>query len=199
MSSDHLEIEVKIKCDANPLTAAKDAEVAVTLPRHFEDNWVLDFSDCRLRASGSLLRLRTVGDTSILTWKGPARAHPALKIRREIEVQVRDGPKMLQILGVVGLSPVFRYQKYRTSYRLTLKEGIALVATFDETPIGSYLELEGEEIAIGRAMESLGIPIERATKLSYTDLYRVHCQTNRIPSGHMTFDAAGTTPTGKDS
>ena len=40
-------------------------------PGHFEDNHVLDFPDSRLRSRKCLLRVRLVGESAWVTFKGP--------------------------------------------------------------------------------------------------------------------------------
>jgi hypothetical protein len=54
----------------------------------------------------------------------------------------------------MGLRPWFRYEKYRSTYRLP---GFSeLLVELDETPIGDFLELEGECGAIDRCAVLLG-------------------------------------------
>ncbi len=63
------------------------------------------------------------------------------KVREEREVRASDERAIAEILGALGLAPRFRYEKYRSTYRLP---GIAhVVVELDETPIGDFLELEG--------------------------------------------------------
>ena len=56
-----------------------------------------------------------------------------------------------QILGAVGFHPTFRYQKYRETW---VSEGAEIV--IDETPVGTFLEIEGTPAAIHRTAAALG-------------------------------------------
>lgn len=69
MDATMLEAEVKIPVERNPLDGHAEPDVRVVKPRHFEENWVLDFEDERLRRSASLLRIRRVGTA---TWAAGA-------------------------------------------------------------------------------------------------------------------------------
>lgn len=158
------------------------------LPRHFEDNFVLDSDDHRLGIAGVMLRLRTASGKGWITWKGAPVAHPMLKIREEIEVEVGEVQGLLRIFQGIGFRTVFRYQKYRTVFHVSFPDGSHLAAMFDETPIGSFLELEGEEAAIQQALRCLNIPEERTTSASYGALHREYCARRGIPFGDMTFE-----------
>ncbi len=91
------------------------------------------------------------------------------KIRDEREVQVANAEASAQILAAFGLVPGFRYEKYRTTYRLP--DSGELEIDFDETPIGDFLELEGSRTAIDRAARRLGFsPLDYIVE-SYAALY----------------------------
>jgi adenylate cyclase class 2 len=172
MSQSSVEIEVKIICPENLLETRQPAHAVVTHPRHFEDNWLLDFEDARLRRAGSTVRVRAVNDVGTLTFKGPTQPHPQLKVREEMEVRTSDPITTLSILRRLGLRPIFRYQKFRTIYQVKTPSGLDLSAMYDETPIGNFLELEGSEAAIRETIQALHIPPENLTKLSYAALYQ---------------------------
>ncbi len=189
MSQNQLEIEVKVRCETNPLVARPEFNIQELAARHFEDNWLLDGADRRVIATGAVLRLRTASGRGWLTWKGPVQEHPTLKIRKEIEVEIADPASLLGILKALGFKTVFRYQKYRTVYRIQLPAGQTLTAMYDETPIGSFLELEGEEAPILSALQLLGAGREQTTKASYAGLYRAYCKQHNLPFGDMTFES----------
>jgi adenylate cyclase class 2 len=91
------------------------------------------------------------------------------KIREEHEVQVEDAEAMARVFDGMGLRPWFRYEKYRTTYRLPGMTG--LLVELDETPIGDFLELEGDAAAIDRGAALLGYrPADYITK-SYGQLF----------------------------
>jgi len=110
-----------------------------------------------------LLRLRRYGRDSTLTFKGPATPGKH-KSRRELETSVHDPDILENIFLLLGFIPTFRYEKYRTEY---LRTNCGVVATLDETPIGVFIELEGEGSTIDRVSRQLGF-----TELAYiTDSY----------------------------
>jgi adenylate cyclase class IV len=76
---------------------------------------------------------------------------------------------MHRILSALSLRPSFRYEKFRTTY--VLKDLRNLKIELDETPIGTFLELEGGPSSINRAAKLLGyIPSQYITQ-TYGDLY----------------------------
>ena len=74
---------------------------------------------------------------------------------------------MKKILKELGFTPTFQYKKYRTTYRVK-KCKICL----DETSIGNYLELEGEQSQIVRIATSLGFLKKEFIKLDYVQMIR---------------------------
>ena len=80
------------------------------------------------------------------------------KVREEIETELRDGGTIQRIFEGLGLRGWFRYEKYRTTYVLPGRQSWAkgLLIEVDETPIGTFVELEGQAAAIDRAAKELG-------------------------------------------
>jgi adenylate cyclase, class 2 len=114
---------------------------------------------------------------AVLTYKGPAQPGAVetgfhgrrYKIREEHELRVDDAEALVRVFEGMGLRPLFRYEKYRTTYRLPGVGGV--LVELDETPIGDFLELEGEAAAIDRAAGLLGFrPTDYITK-SYGALF----------------------------
>ena len=186
-----LETEVKVACSDPEGFRRKLTELGgeLSAPRHFEDNFVLDFADGRLRQRGSLLRVRMAGGNAIITLKGPPMPAGLFKKRVETETSVGDGSVILGILLELGLQVWFRYQKYREEYDLTECGGAGrtLHVAIDETPIGNYLEIEGEEPAICRVAERLGIGTEHCLRDSYYALHVRYCERQGKVPGDMVF------------
>jgi adenylate cyclase class 2 len=91
------------------------------------------------------------------------------KIREEHELSFENPDVMHCVLDGMGLKPWFRYEKYRTTF--TLPRLKRLLIELDETPIGDFLELEGDSEAIDRAAAILGFsPADYITK-SYGQLF----------------------------
>ena len=120
-------------------------------PRHFEDNVLFDDARSSLQASGRALRLRRTDASAIVTYKGPRVAGTGVKSRPEIEVTVDDADIAQQVLEALGYRKVFRYQKYREAFRWRDAEIVV-----DETPIGTFLEVEGPIETIHAAAAALG-------------------------------------------
>jgi adenylate cyclase class IV len=102
--------------------------------------------------------------------QGPNRYPNRYKIRDEREVRVADARASGHILEAFGLAAQFRYEKYRTTYRLPRRAGTVEV-DLDETPIGNFLELEGSRRAIDRAAKWLGFGPGDYIVESYVALY----------------------------
>lgn len=120
-------------------------------PRHFEDNVLFDDAASSLQASGRALRLRRTDAAAIVTYKGPRVVGAGVKSRPEIEVAVGDADAAQQVLEALGYRKVFRYQKYREAFRWRDAEIVV-----DETPIGTFLEVEGPIGTIHAAAAALG-------------------------------------------
>ena len=164
--SDH-EVEVKLRYD-EPETARQQLEAlgaVEAVARTFEDNILYDRKEDPLHISKRALRLRRVGDRAIVTYKGPVAGEHRHKIRVEHETDVEDADSTEKIFTALGYTPHWRYQKYRTEF--TLGE---LHICLDETPLGCFVELEGEPEAIDAAAEKLGFTPEQYVTSSYRKL-----------------------------
>jgi adenylate cyclase class 2 len=134
--------------------------------RHLEDNALFDDRRRSLRASGFVLRLRRNDQGAILTVKGPKREAAGVKSRPEAEVGVEDAARAEELLGLLGYERVFRYQKYREVWHW---RGVEIV--LDETPEGTFLEIEGEVEGIHAAARALGRSPDDYLLDSYVSLF----------------------------
>lgn len=163
------EIEVKLPCkDLGRLRETLRA-LGATLEAalHDESNDLYDDPNGRLASAGSVLRVRRARGRTILTFKGPARFSGGLKTREERETVVENASELEAILGGLGLTRRFRYEKRREEWRLE-RCAVAL----DETPIGRFVEVEGEPTTIRRAVVALGLDFAEAIPYSYARLYQ---------------------------
>jgi adenylate cyclase class 2 len=150
--------------------------------REFEENALYDLSGGVLRSSGRLLRLRRAGGRAILTFKGPVPGEHRHKVRVEHETEVGSPEEVARILEGLGLSPCYRYQKYRTTYAL---EGLEIA--LDETPIGCFVELEGEPDAIDRIAARLGFSESQYVLATYRQLQELHAAALGVEPGDLVF------------
>ncbi|MBM3764849.1 MAG: class IV adenylate cyclase [Acidobacteria bacterium] len=182
----HREIEVKVPVSdlAQMIGMLRARGYVEHRPRHFEQNTIYDLPDGSLRARGELIRLRRAGDESIFTFKGRASVAKH-KEREEIESGVTDPVKFALILNRLGFSPTFRYEKFRTEWARPGQAGIVMI---DETPIGNFVELEGDSNWIDSEAAALGFAESDYTNLSYARLYEQYCRAKQIEPGHMVFE-----------
>ena len=186
------EIEVKLRCEGVEPLAQSGIKLELEAARHFEDNWLLDTPDRRLAERASVLRVRSVGGSGTLTYKekaAPDAPASQFKVRVEVETPVGDPERAVEIFERLGYRKTFRYQKYRTVYRAHLPGGGQLHVMFDETPLGNFLELEGEEHAIFHAISLLGVRPTDYVLESYVALQVAHCRREGRPLEDMVFKA----------
>lgn len=162
-----LEIEVKLRIPSVGVMRPRLVRGGFNLvqPDAVETSQLWDRSG-ELLGQGSALRIRQYGGRCLLTWKGPKVADPQLKIRPEVETEVADPAAMEAILQALGYQPALTIIKTRSVW----VRG-DLEACLDQTPYGSFLELEGEPEAIRQAMAQLGLGPAQIEPRSYAALY----------------------------
>ena len=184
MSTSTLEREIKLRFPS--VAEAREAIVrAGATPvrgRRLQEDCLLDTADERLRAARSVLRVRMDQGRSLLTYKGPVQPSP-WKLREERETVVSDGETMLYILERLGFTVWFRYQKYREEFG----SEDAIIA-LDETPIGTFVEVEGSEKAITDVAIALGRTERDYIVDSYRGLYVQRCEATGCALGDMVFE-----------
>ena len=182
------EIEIKLAVHDPRAVRRRLAELGFQRrsKRQFERNLLYDFPDRRLRKEGSLVRLRFAGGRSLLTFKGRRVRQGRFKERPEIETRVSDGLETGRLLEALGLRVAFHYEKYRTLYR---KPGDAAhhEVTLDETPIGTYLEIEGRRGWIDQVARGLGYLNHDYVSASYGRLYLGWCDAHGREPSNMVF------------
>jgi adenylate cyclase class 2 len=148
-----VEIEVKIRIQDPESVRDKLLALgaAVARDRVLEENVLYDFPAGTLKSGRRALRLRKSGKRATLTFKGSPQKSRSFKVREEFETGVSDSGQVRKILKALGLQPTFSYRKHRTLFR----KG-RLVICLDETPVGAFLELEGERHEITRFARALG-------------------------------------------
>ena len=165
-SSQEIEVKIPVPDLERVRTALRELGAAPARPRHAESNMLFDDASGRLAAAGCALRLRRAEGKAILTFKGPARFSAGVKSREERETEVADAAEVEAILGALGFAPRFRYDKLREEWN---HSGCAVA--LDETPIGSFVEIEGDPAAIRRTVAALALDFAAALPYSYAGLY----------------------------
>ena len=165
MPAEEIEIKVRIGDLSELSRKLTAAGFHLVTPRTHEMNTLYDFSDGRLRARGEVLRIRKYGPKWTLTHKSKGNAGKH-KSRGETETELANGEALAHVFEAIGLSPSFRYEKYRAEW--SDGEGHVVI---DETPIGSIAELEGPPDWIDRTAELLVIKESEYITASYAQMF----------------------------
>jgi adenylate cyclase class 2 len=179
-----LEREIKLRFESVDAARAAVAHVSATplRGRRLQEDCLLDTADESLRRRRSVLRVRMESGKSFLTFKGPVQ--PAVtKLREELETVVGDGVLLLGILKELGFDVWFRYQKYREEFALS-----DVTIAVDETPVGTFLEIEGGERGIAEVSDAIGRGPADYVLDSYRGLFVRHCEERGLPVGDMLFE-----------
>jgi adenylate cyclase class 2 len=180
-----IERELKIPVDRLDETRHRLVEVGADQldPRLREINLLFDTEEGDLAATGRVLRVRSVGERSVLTFKGPASFRGAIKERREIETDISSAERMVELLESLGYVQWIRYEKDRESW------GLATVRVdLDHTPMGDFVELEGPSADLAEAAQTLGLDPSLAVAGSYVSLWRAHCERHPELGRDMVFE-----------
>lgn len=170
-----VETEMKIEVSAAELREIRDElerlQARTLFESQAEENLLFDFPDRRLARSGCALRLRRYGGWNILTFKGAVQKDPHFKKREELESKFEDFEIVRKILEQLGLQVCFQYAKRRAQYLLEVGEESVQIC-LDETPVGSFVEVEGSTEAIHQVARKFDWSPDRYVKRTYVELYR---------------------------
>jgi adenylate cyclase, class 2 len=179
-----LEREIKLRFEhpADARAAVLSAGAMPIRARRLQEDCLLDTADDTLRQRRCALRVRMESGKTFLTFKGPVQ--PAtMKVRQELETMVGDGPLLLHMLEELGYRVWFRYQKYREEFALE-----DVIVAVDETPVGTFVEIEGGDRGISEMADALGRTPRDYLLDSYRGLFVRHCQQRGLPLTDMLFD-----------
>ena len=190
----HIEREIKLHYTShdNARLAVEKLEGTLLRDRRLQDDYLLDLPNGNLKHRGCTLRVRIekhdpidkpTSDSATLTFKGPPLPD-IMKVREELETTISNGELLLRILLKSGWNVSFRYQKYRKEFQ---KDDV--VIAIDETPVGTFIELEGKETTITRLARTLGHTTDDYVIASYRQLYVEHCIKTNKPIGNMVFSS----------
>ncbi len=181
-----LEREIKLRFETadEARTAVRASGASLLRARRLQSDALLDTAVGTLRDTRCALRVRIEAERAYVTFKGPPQPS-TMKLREELESVVGDGPLIVSIFERLGFAVWFRYEKYREEY----VRGDVTVA-IDETPIGTFVEIEGSAAGIHETANLLGRgPLEYILS-SYRALYVQHCAERGEDAGHMVFGAS---------
>jgi adenylate cyclase class 2 len=180
-----LERAVKLRFDT-PEQAREAILAAGAAPlrcRRLQEDCLLDTEDEMLRRRRCVLRIRTESGKSLMTYKGPVQPS-RLKRRDEQETIIGNGEVMIRVFEELGLHVWFRYEKYREEYAAA-----DVTIALDETPIGTFVEIEGGEHGILTMAQALGRSPADFVLDSYRGLFVKYRDEFGFPCSDMIFDA----------
>jgi len=194
----HRETEIKLRITDLPALIRKIRRLHPRCSgRVLERNILFDTPDSDFRRRGRLLRLRieTPASSNLLpgglrrawiTAKSRAESTAPSRYKEKIEREAPVDPARdwLPGLRAIGFRPGFRYEKFRTNFRLG-----PLHLDLDETPVGTFLEIEGSPRQIDRIAQSLGFSPRDYIRGTYWDLYAADCRRRGRTPRNMLFHA----------
>ena len=165
-----IEREVKLRFGSpeEARSAILATSVAPLRGRRLQQDALLDTDNESLQTQESALRLRTDAGKSFLTFKGPV-ANGTRKVRDDYETEIGNREVMMHVLEKLGLHIWFRYEKYREEYTAA-----NVTVALDETPVGTFIEIEGDEHGILAMTRALGRTPDDFILSSYRRLFVRH-------------------------
>ena len=147
-----IEIEKKftLSNDQREEILANLEEIGATFTgEDFEENII--YRGGILSEKSAVLRIRKIGEQTILTYKEPVDNSLAHKQRTEYETKVENAEEIKNIVESLGFAKSLVYEKRRKKWNFRNVEIV-----LDELPFGIYMEIEGSITAIAEAEMFLG-------------------------------------------
>ena len=160
LSSPKMSIETERKYHLGPkrleeITSKLNALGAEFIKEVFEVNY--QHRGGQMDERGATLRLRKIGDFTVLTYKEKIKNATGTKQKIEFETAVSDVVAAEKIIERLGYKLTAVYEKRRKYWRFGNVEVV-----LDELPFGLYMEIEGTIAEIEKAEKALGLKdIER--------------------------------------
>src|SRR4051812_18364481 len=175
------EIKLRFETPAQAREAVLGLGATTLRGRRLQEDALLDTAEGALKRRGCALRVRAEAGRHFLTFKGPVQPS-VMKLREELETLVGDSELVIYILAELGFRVWFRYQKYREEF----SHGDVTIA-IDETPLGTFVEIEGADAGIRGAAESLGRTERDYVVASYRTLFLADCASRGVEASDMLF------------
>lgn len=181
MTEREIKLSFPTRVDARAAVIAAGA--APLHPGRLQDDTLFDTADQALRHRGCVLRLRMEENRALLTFKGPATVATGMKVREEHETPVGDGGVLRLVLEQLGLRAWFRYQKHREEFTAP-----DVTIAVDDTPVGTFIEIEGSESAVIANARALGRTPDDFITDSYYRLFLTRRAQYGLSGDHMLFE-----------
>ncbi|MEO6590290.1 MAG: class IV adenylate cyclase [Pyrinomonadaceae bacterium] len=144
------ETEMAIEIEKKYRMTAENRELILSNLKEFGAEFVgEDFEENIIHRGGVLdaeravLRIRKIGQQTILTYKKPIENQTGIKHQLEYETSVENAGELEKIIECLGFDRVLVYEKRRQIWKFRNVEIV-----LDELPFGSFLEIEGSMMAI---------------------------------------------------
>ena len=199
-----MELEVKFLLSQPGAFLERLQTLGATLksPRVYESNLRFDTPDRALTKSYQVLRLRQDARVRV-TYKGPGNLEGGVRARQEIEFGVDNFEAAKATFEALGYEVSFVYEKYRTTYQFfvgsddfsrsqatevaTTSKAVEIV--FDETPLGTFTEIEGPDAdSIQTAAHRLGLDWAARINDSYVYLFEKAKLALGLPARDLTYE-----------
>lgn len=176
-------LEVEAKYRVSDFEAVRSALVRLGAKEHAtrdERDTYLAHPVRNFAETDEAFRVRTVGTSHCLTYKGPRTGGP-MKTREEIEVAVGstadDRPAILRMMRALGFRPVADVEKRRTPFHL-YQHGQTITITLDElSGLPPHVEVEvvsadrhAAEALVDEIANQLGLSHDEIERRSYLEL-----------------------------
>ena len=175
------EVKLRFRSPEEARAAILAAGATPLRSRRLQEDALLDTEDEALRRQQCVLRIRTEPGKSLLTFKGPVQPG-TMKVREEYETVIGDGEILRRVFEQLGLHVSFRYEKYREEYAA---EDVTIA--LDETPVGTFVEIEGSEEGIHLMTQPLGRTPDDFILDSYRRLFMEHRSEHGLNGTDMVF------------
>jgi len=165
-----VEIEKKYRLtpDQKKKIIARLRELGIKkLKKEFEENTL--YTGPNLDVRTAVVRVRKIGNRTILTYKKRFVSSNAIKRQLEEETEVSNSQAIQAILKHLGLSPSVVYEKRRETWRIGSAELV-----LDELPFGEFMEIEGSAAEIRKLEKDLQMDEVRSENQTYPQLARKH-------------------------
>ena len=168
------EVEQKYRFPGHDAVASRLQELgAVPGPTVEQEDAYLNHPARDFASTNEALRLRGVGESNAITYKGPRHAGPT-KTREEIEIPFAGGSvnlaQMQRLLILLGFRPVAVIRKRRTPYHFTYDGRPVEVALDLAEGIGTFVEVEVLAADRDELPAAQHVVMSLAARLGLTDL-----------------------------